>query len=127
MEWKMIERKDGTVVIEARWEDDWLEDRHAEEELADSRMLGAGHIGCLGVRSHTHTGAIYEAWLTEGTIDGISGNMHPFPRRFHGWRGTTNDQMVHAYGQRKVVESRPLTRGHGRRIVLSVDLLPDEK
>lgn len=36
--------------------------------------------------------------------NGLGGNMNPNICRFHGWRGTTNDIEVYAYGVREVQE-----------------------
>lgn len=43
-------------------------------------------------------------WLPWVAPNGISGNMDPSVKRFHGWRGTTNDVAVYAHGLRKVLK-----------------------
>ena len=58
--------------------------------------------------------------------EGFPGNMDGNRRKLHGWRGTTGDICVTAYGWRKVRSITPLKRGIGDRIILSADLKPNE-
>lgn len=62
---------------------------------------------------------------------GISGNMDPSIKRYHGWRGTTNDISTYAYGLRRI-ERIDAIKGDafGNRSVkvkLSADLKPEEE
>jgi len=41
----------------------------------------------------------------------IGGNMNPNIERYHGWRGTTNDNSLSAYGLRRVIKIRKLKSG----------------
>ena len=54
---------------------------------------------------------------------GIPGNMDPSVRRYHGWRGTTDNVSRYALGVRKIEK---ITRfGNGNcRLVLSEDMYP---
>lgn len=52
--------------------------------------------------------------------DGIPGNSNPNITRFHGWRGTTDDNSQYAHGLRKIIKIRELKNG-----TVSVTLTPD--
>ena len=57
--------------------------------------------------------------------DGLGGNSNPDIKRYHGWRGTTNDESVYANGLRRIIAIRELKNG---KIAVTVgkDLLPNE-
>ena len=60
--------------------------------------------------------------------DGVPGNnSYHNIRRLHGWRGTSNDIYIEAYGWRRVESVRTYRDGRAWRVVLSADLRPDEK
>ena len=55
---------------------------------------------------------------------GIGGNMNHRIKRYHGWRGTTNDNSVTAMGLRRIEKIQTYKNGTVR-IWLSEDLKPD--
>ena len=57
-------------------------------------------------------------------IVGVGGNMDANIKRFHGWRGTTNNRQKIALGVRKVNAIKTFKTGNSR-ITLSDDLHPD--
>ena len=59
--------------------------------------------------------------------DGIRGNADSSIKRYHGWRGTTNDVTLYAHGLRKIakVESVDLGANYGYKITVGKDLYPD--
>jgi hypothetical protein len=57
--------------------------------------------------------------------DGIGGNMDQNIKRFHGWRGTTNDSCCTAYGLREIVKIRELKNGTVA-VTVGPDLVPDQ-
>lgn len=58
--------------------------------------------------------------------DGIGGNMNRSIKRFHGWRGTTNDISVTAMGRREIKKIRTLKNGTVS-VTVGPDLDPDEE
>ena len=59
--------------------------------------------------------------------NGIGGNMDHTVKRFHGWRGTTDDIALHTHGVRKItkVSSIVLDTDFGYKITVGPDLHPD--
>lgn len=57
--------------------------------------------------------------------DGIGGNSNPAITRYHGWRGTTDDISLYAYGLRKITKIRELKNGTIA-VTVGRDLYPDE-
>jgi hypothetical protein len=58
--------------------------------------------------------------------DGISGNSDHTIKRYHGWRGTTDDISITAHGLRKITKIKKLKNGQIA-ITVGSDLTPDEK
>lgn len=59
---------------------------------------------------------------------GIGGNMDRHIKRYHGWRGTSNDVSCYAEGLRRVERVDPVQGDRDNRTVkvkLSADLVPD--
>lgn len=56
---------------------------------------------------------------------GIQGNSNSDIRRYHGWRGTTNDCEIYAHGQRRIVGFKQLRNGTVS-VRLSNDITPLE-
>lgn len=67
---------------------------------------------------------IYESLFD--SPDGIGGNMDPNIKRYHGWRGTTNDMDCQAHGLREIIDIDADSNG---RVVITIgpDLRPDAK
>ncbi|HIQ83052.1 MAG TPA: hypothetical protein IAA52_08105 [Candidatus Pullichristensenella stercorigallinarum] len=60
------------------------------------------------------------------TGDGISGNMDSSIKRFHGWRGTTNDVAQYAHGVRKIIRVGATDEwGEKTKYTVGADLHPD--
>lgn len=57
--------------------------------------------------------------------NGIGGNMDRSVKRFHGWRGTTNNISVTAMGRREIKKIRTLKNGTVA-VTVGPDLDPDE-
>jgi len=55
---------------------------------------------------------------------GLGGNLDREIRRFHGWRGTTCDQSIHAHGVRRVKKIAVLKCGDIS-VKLGRDLVPE--
>jgi len=49
--------------------------------------------------------------LVFGAPDGISGNTDRNIKRYHGWRGTTQDVSCYAHGLREIIKIRELKNG----------------
>lgn len=62
---------------------------------------------------------------------GISGNMNPGIKRYHGWRGTSYGTATYAHGLREVIKaSEPMEDRDGciyQKVTVGKDLLPDEE
>ena len=61
----------------------------------------------------------------EDVEHGMAGNSNRAIRRFHGWRGTTNDRSVTALGVRRVVRIRELKNGQVA-VTVGRDLKPND-
>lgn len=60
------------------------------------------------------------------TGDGIGGNMDSSIKRFHGWRGTTNDIALYAHGVRKIIRVGDTDEWGGKtKYTVGADLHPD--
>jgi hypothetical protein len=66
-----------------------------------------------------------EYWLTVDTPGGVPGNSRPAICRYHGWRGTTDDRELWAYGRRRILRIRTLRSGDVA-VTVGPDLAPDE-
>lgn len=44
-------------------------------------------------------------------LDGVPGNSNHNIKQIHGWRGTTNNMSVDAYGEREIIKIRKLKNG----------------
>ena len=44
---------------------------------------------------------------------GIRGNVDSSIKRYHGWRGTTNDVALYAHGLRKIIKAEAVDLGAG--------------
>ena len=58
------------------------------------------------------------------STDGIGGNMDRNIKRYHGWRGTSNDVAIHSYGIRKI-QSIKVCRNGIPHVKVGCDLHPD--
>jgi hypothetical protein len=54
----------------------------------------------------------------------VGGNSNRKITRYHGWRGTTDDNSVYAHGLRRVLKIRQLKNGQIA-VVMGNDILPD--
>lgn len=54
---------------------------------------------------------------------GIPGNMNRNIRRYHGWRGTTNNVATYAHGLREITSIRP--KNGQFRVTVGKDLHPE--
>lgn len=67
---------------------------------------------------------VFSAVLHTG--EGIPGNLSN-ERRYHGWRGTTNDIAAYAYGVRKITKVDNIDMGadYGYKVTVGRDLHPE--
>ena len=67
------------------------------------------------------------SWEARIAPDGIGGNMDSSVKRYHGWRGTTNDVSATAHGLRKVLKASRVERDGDTLLKITVgpDLHPD--
>jgi hypothetical protein len=65
-----------------------------------------------------------EFYLIPDCDDGIGGNSNHNIKRYHGWRGTTQDISCDAWGLRKITAI--IQRKRYIAVKISDDLLPDE-
>ena len=52
---------------------------------------------------------------------GYPGNMNPEIKRFHGWRGETNDIAVNAYGVYRVKTVEVISKGYDDIVKITID------
>lgn len=96
-------------------------DRH-EREIAEINVgVEYAIVECCNVLEPSMVW--YE--LIPDVDDGIGGNMNPAIKRWHGWRGTTNDISMTACGLHKVTRISGYKNGDYR-ISLGPDLKADE-
>lgn len=82
--------------------------------------LAIGSIGVLYSRKKVGKRKTMHFKLSD---EGISGNSNSNIKRYHGWRGTTNDVSIDAFGQREIVGYREVDSKV--LLYLSDDLHPD--
>lgn len=80
-------------------------------------------------RSNIITGKT-EYQLFKDNCAGIGGNMDSSIKRYHGWRGTTNDIAVYAHGLRRIervdsIKENSVTMERTVKVKISADLVPD--
>lgn len=78
-------------------------------------------ISCENVNTGDETWHLYE-----DNGEGVPGNMDASIKRYHGWRGTTNNISVYAHGLRRVLEIRSERDGADFSRLIRVKLGPDE-
>ena len=66
-------------------------------------------------------------WQLRIAPDGIGGNMDGSFKRYHGWRGTTNDISITAHGLRRVIKVRDSDSDYDvyQTVTVGPDLHPD--
>ena len=59
--------------------------------------------------------------------EGVPGNMDHSIKRYHGWRGTTDDVALYAHGLRQIVKVENVSMGAnlGYKITVGKDLHPE--
>lgn len=69
--------------------------------------VSVGDLVILFERSNINSGSSKWDCIPWGG-EGIEGNLNPHIKRYHGWRGTTNNVSIDAYGLRKVKKVIPM-------------------
>lgn len=95
------------------------------ELLTEGLIVGDEYI--VGTQSNTMTGKEYLiAKPHDG--EGFHGNMSSTVKRYHGWRGTTDNVAIYAYGVRRLLgvkitgkRSKVVTVRFGRDLVSDKD------
>lgn len=59
-------------------------------------------------------------------LDGVPGNLNHNIKQIHGWRGTTNNMSVYAYGEREIIKIRKLKNGTIA-VTVGADISPNKK
>jgi len=96
--------------------------RFMELDIIYGAIPDVGQLCTLVEYRHELTG---EKWYTLGPSTGIGGNADPKIKRYHGWRGTTNNVAAYAKGQRRLEAVGQFKNGTWY-LDLSKDLKPDE-
>lgn len=134
----VTERKDGRLVYELSYS---VECNHPSEHTTEARdveemidVIPKPRVGNVYIpvtvsntMSRNENTRDHLAWaLLEDVPDGIGGNSNPDIKRFHGWRGTTNNIARYAEGVRKC-ESVKVAGKYSKklRIVFGPDLYPE--
>jgi len=111
---KLYERKDGALVytvvlrrgshyVPEYWTDyDSMDIEFIQEEIM-GKLPKVGHTYVVGERRHIYNenrvSIVFKAF--EENRDGWEGNADISKKRFHGWRGTTDDVAFYGHGIRK--------------------------
>lgn len=66
-------------------------------------------------------------WQIRNAPDGIGGNLDYSVKRFHGWRGTTNNISITAHGLRRVIKVTDKEDDYEvyQKVTVGPDLHPD--
>lgn len=72
-----------------------------------------------------------KSWYTLCRSEGISGNVDPSIKKYHGWRGTTSGIATFAHGLREVIRAdEPVEAtddfGYYQKVTVGKDLKPSE-
>lgn len=72
-----------------------------------------------------------KSWWDLRRCDGIGGNIDSNIKKYHGWRGTTNNIGIYAHGLRKVIRASELMQDsdgdYFQKVTVGKDLKPDEE
>lgn len=102
--------------------------RMTEEEFdlhnIETAKLEEGQIYTVVEYSNVNTGAKWHKLLA-GDNGGVSGNIDPAIKRYHGWRGTTNNVSKEADGVRRIEKITQYKNGNYK-LILSDDLVSDK-
>lgn len=93
-------------------------------EMDHGKVL-VGNIYTVLEKTNVNSGARWFV-LIPGDNGGVGGNMNPSVKRYHGWRGTTNDISTDACGVHQVEEILQYKNGNVK-IKLGPDLKADEQ
>lgn len=134
---RLTTRRDGTIRLECVVRGEYDDPERVTYELPGwdaprPREVVVGDVGCLVTTEDVSPDAMRGGGPTEygarlwGDELGFPGNSDHDKCRLHGWRGTTNDVYVYAWGWRRVESIAPRKRGRGWVMVLSADLMPGD-
>lgn len=94
-------------------------------ELDHGQKLTVGTVCTVAYKKDINRPAVAWYELIPGDNGGIPGNMDRTVRRYHGWRGTTNNVSTEACGVHEVTAIQAYKNGNVK-ITLGPDLRPDE-
>ena len=83
-----------------------------------------GRHAILVERDNIAKRAEKSSYFLSFSTDGIGGNSNRDIKKFHGWRGTTNDVAIYAYGIRKI-QSIKICHNGIPHVKVGCDLHPD--
>ena len=109
------------IVASSNYGDDF---EFVDSGFTDWRNVRVGDEGCLVIKGGNEQ---YHKGFLFNDRAGYPGNSNPKVWRLHGWRGTTNDVCVYAYGWRRVETIKRYKRGCRYSVILSPDLMPDNQ
>ena len=95
--------------------------------LSVSTAGGTGNVlahAILVERDNIAKRAEKSSYFLSFSTDGIGGNSNRDIKKFHGWRGTTNDVAIYAYGIRKI-QSIKICHNGIPHVKVGCDLHPD--
>lgn len=95
----------------------YIDGAHSEVKVGDEVVL----VECYDSNSGT------TRWQIRIAPDGIGGNMDDSVKRFHGWRGTTNNVSITAHGLRRVIKVTDKEDDYEvyQKVTVGPDLHPD--
>lgn len=122
--WEVVKRnkiETGDPDYPYDWEDEWGQVK-ADFQISEQVMLvSTTNVSPNAIRESRDEPEFY---LIANCDDGIGGNSNPNIKRYHGWRGTTQDISYDAWGLRKITAI--IQRKRYIAVKISDDLLPDE-
>ena len=99
------------------------EDEFWEHEYKGSQIASGGRYAIVEYTNLNTNAHWYK--LYAGVTEGIGGNQDSAIKRWHGWRGTTNNIYAYAHGLREVLKITEFKNGNYR-ITLGEDLKAGE-
>jgi hypothetical protein len=112
---------DGSPNYDEPWMDEYVYVPTTFSIGTECVLMSRTNVSPNAIRSGRDIPEFYLSFETAG----IPGNMNSNIRRYHGWRGTTNDISHNAHGLRKIISVGQLKNGTVT-VTVGDDILPDE-
>ena len=104
-----VDDDENEIGITLKYGDPIFEDVKSKYKIGNRALLiSVRDVSPNALRSGVNNDVFY---LRFDCPNGAPGNTNRNICRFHGWRGTTSDEAVYAYGEREIIKIRKLKTG----------------